>query len=110
MHPGTNSLWRLTVPGDAVPQEVAAGIDRLNVNWGIDTEGDQTVNRYVGADAVPSWEQVVSVRLQMLSATTRDGVAQTAQTVEFAGSAVTATDRRLRTVLSEVVTLRSRAP
>jgi len=96
--------------GDENPQEVAAGIDRLNVSWGIDTEGDQTVNRYASADNVPNWEQVVSARLQMLSATTKDGVAQTPQTVEFAGSAVTATDRRLRTVLTEVVTLRSRAP
>ncbi len=110
MHPGTNSLWRLTVPGDGLPQEVAAGIDRLNVRWGIDTEGDQTVNRYVSADAVTNWEQVIAARLQMLSATTKDGVAQTPQTVEFAGSAVTATNRRLRTVLTEVVALRSRAP
>ena len=59
---------------------------------------------------MPDWERVISARLQMLSATTKDGVAQAAQTVEFAGSAVTATDRRLRTVLTEVVTLRSRAP
>lgn len=113
LHPGTNALWRFTVPapaGDANPQELAAGIDRLNVSWGVDTEGDQTVNRYVAADAVTDWEQVVSVRLQMLSATTKDGVAQTPQTVEFAGAPVTATDRRLRTVSTEVVTLRSRAP
>ena len=113
VHPGTNSLWRYTVPAAAEganPQEVAAGIDRLNLSWGIDTEGDQTVNRYLGADAVTDWEQVLAVRLQMLSATTKDGVAQTPQTVEFAGSAVTASDRRLRTVSTELVTLRSRAP
>lgn len=114
MQPGTKSLWRLTVPppaGAANPQEMAQGIDRLNLSWGLDTDGDQTVNLYVGADAVDGkWDQVISARLQMLSATTKDGVAQTAQTVDFAGSAVTATDRRLRTVLTEVVTLRSRAP
>ena len=112
-HAGTNSLWRFTVPapaGEDNPQEIAAGVDRLNLSWGIDSDGDQTVNRYVAADAVGNWEQVVAVRLQILVATTRDGVAQTAQTVDFAGSAVTATDRRLRTELTEVVTLRSRAP
>ncbi len=113
LHPGTNALWRYTVPATtdgANPQEVAAGIDRLNLSWGLDTEGDQSVNRYVSADGVSSWEQVVAVRLHMLSATTKDGVAQAPQTVEFAGSAVTATDRRLRTVSTELVTLRSRAP
>ena len=113
MHPGTNALWRYTVPAatdGANPQEVAAGIDRLNLSWGIDPDGDQNVNRYVSADDATVWDQVVAVRLQMLAATTRDGVAQTPQTVEFAGSELTATDRRLRTVSTEVVTLRSRAP
>ena len=113
VHPGTNALWRFTVPspaGDPNPQEVASGIDRLNVVWGVDTEGDQTVNRYVGADVVTDWNQVVSARIQMLTATTKDGVAQSAQTVSFAGSDVVATDRRLRTVLTEVVTLRARTP
>lgn len=113
MHPGTNALWRFTVPAPtdgANPQEVAAGIDRLSLSWGLDTEGDQSVNRYVNADGVSNWEQVVAVRLHMLSATTKDGVAQSPQTVQFAGSAVAASDRRLRTVSTEVVTLRSRAP
>jgi len=110
MHPGTRALWRLTVPGDGTPQEMAAGIDRLALSWGVDADGDQAVNRYVGADGVADWEQVVAARLQVLAATTRDGVAQTPQTVDFAGSDVTPGDRRLRTVLTEVVALRSRAP
>lgn len=114
LHPGTRSLWRLTVPspvGADNPQEMAEGIDRLNLTWGLDTDGDQTVNRYVAADAIDGrWDQVVSARLQMLSATTKDGVAQAPQTIDFAGSTFTAGDRRLRSVLTEVVTLRSRAP
>ena len=116
LHAGSNALWRFRVPcpgctGTDNPQELAGGVDRLNVLWGIDTDGDQTVNQYLGADAVTAWEQVGSARVQMLVATTSNGnVTQGAQTVSFAGATVTPTDRQLRTVLTEVVTLRNRAP
>ena len=109
---GTNSLWRLTVPPPpgASPIEIAVGIDRIKVAWGIDTTGDLTVDRYVSADNVPGWDQVVSARLQLLVATAHDGATQSAQTIDFDGASWVATDRRLRTVLTEVVALRSRVP
>jgi type IV pilus assembly protein PilW len=113
IRPGTNSLWRLVVPGPTTPVEVASGIDRLSITYGIDggaATGQQNVDRYAAADAVPSWDRVITVRLQMLVATAKDGVARTSQTVDFAGSAVAFTDRRLRSVLSEVVTVRNGAP
>ena len=113
LHVG-NALWRFRVPCPgcaANPQELASGVDRLNVLWGVDTNGDQTVNQYLVADAVPTWEQVGSARVQMLVATTSNGnVTQSPQTVSFAGATITPTDRQLRTVLTEVVTLRNRAP
>jgi hypothetical protein len=49
------------------------------------------------------------VRLQLLASTTTNGTARTSQTYTFAGSSVTATDKRLHSVLTEVVTLRNRA-
>ena len=113
LHSGTNALWRYRVPCSGCtdnPQELAAGVERLNILWGIDTDGDETVNRYARADAVPAWERVVSARVQMLVATSADNVTQSAQTVAFAGSSVVPTDRRLRTVLTEVIALRNRAP
>ena len=115
--PGTKSLWRYTVPsvGIAPAQEVVAGVDRMVVSYGIDsgTGGERNVNRYVGADALttaPQWEDVVSVRVQLLTATVRDGMALSAQSASFAGSTVVGTDRRKRAQVTEVVTLRSRAP
>ena len=111
--PGTNSLWRFAFPaepGSASPAEVAAGVDRLVLSFGVDTDGDQNVNKYVAADAVGAWDQVVAARVQLLTATTQDGMAQHAQTVAFAGSGVDAADRRLRMALTDVVTLRNRAP
>ena len=113
LHAGSNALWRFRVPCSGCsdnPQELAAGVDRLNVLWGIDTNGDETVNQYVAADSGTAWQQVVSARLQMLVASSSNNVTQAAQTVTFAGNDVTSSDRKLRTVLTEVVTLRNRAP
>jgi len=113
---GMRSLWRLAVPCPecaANPQELAAGVERLSVTWGVDTDAvaDQSVNRYFAADAVTAWTSVLSARVQMLVASAQNGVTQgAAASVAFAGSAVVPTDRRLRTVLTEVVTLRNRAP
>ncbi|MBV9892384.1 MAG: PilW family protein [Rhizobacter sp.] len=112
LHPGTNSLWRLVVPGPVVPVEVASGIDRLSITYGVDGGANslQNVDRYLTADAVPDWGKVVTVHVQMLVATAKDNVARTSQSVVFAGDTVTFTDRRLRTVLSEFTTIRNDAP
>lgn len=113
LRPGTNSLYRLVVPGTGSAEEVSSGVDRLIVTYGIDgaaAAGQQNVDHYAGADGVSAWDRVVSVRLQMLIATAKDGVARSSQTVDFAGSAVAFTDRRLRSALTEVVTVRNGAP
>ena len=110
--PATNSMWRYTFPnpdGSANPQEVVQGVDRMLVSYGID-KGDQTVSMYVDAGGVTSWDSVVAARIQLLTATVKDGVTLSAQAASFAGGTVTATDRRLRTQVTEVVTLRNRAP
>jgi type IV pilus assembly protein PilW len=113
IRPGTNSLWRLVVPGPVVPVEVASGVDRLAITYGVDgaaTAGQQNVDRYQTADAVTAWDKVVTVRLQMLVATAKDGVSRTSQSIDFAGATIAFTDHRLRSVLSEVVTVRNGAP
>ena len=117
---GTNSLWRLTVPGPAggspVPEEVASGIDRLLITYGVDTDPspDLNVNQYLTASAVGDWDRVLSARLQLLSATVEDRMrmqqgASPTYTF-FDGSTATPADKRLRTLLTEVVTLRNGAP
>lgn len=110
---GSNALWRYSFPaepGSTNPDEVAGGVDRLVVTYGIDTDGDQNVNKYAAANAASVWDQVVAARVQILTATAQDGMARHAQTVEFAGSSVESNDRRLRMALTDVVTLRNRAP
>lgn len=114
--PGTFSLWRYTYPttdGSAPAQEVVQGIDRMLVTYGIDDgTGNQTVSRYVSADGVTSWDSVVAARIQLLSSTVKDGVTLSTQSASFAGGTFTPSppDKRLRTQVTEVVTLRNRAP
>lgn len=113
---GTNSLWRLTVPAPAggapLPEEVASGIDRLVLTYGVDndTAPDLNVNQYLTGSAVTDWDRVLSARVQLVAATAENGMAQGNQTYKFDGGNVTATDKRLRTVLTEVVTLRNGTP
>lgn len=113
---GTKSLWRLTVPapggGTPVPEEVASGVELLRVTYGIDTDTppDLNVNQYVTASAGTDWERVLSARVQLLAATAEDRMAQGNQTYKFDGINVTAGDKRLRTVLTEVVALRNGTP
>ena len=115
-HAGTNSMWRLAFPNPTdpttapVPEEVVQGIDRMVLSYGLD-KGDQTVNRYVTADGVgAAWGGVVAVRIQLLSTTVKDGVTLTPQAASFAGGTVPSSDHRLRSQVTEVVTLRSHAP
>ncbi len=114
---GTNSLWRLTVPPPATgaaAEEVVAGVDRLNISYGLelDSTADRAANRYITADAIApaQWNNVLSARIQMLTATADNGTAQAASTVQFAGSSVSPGDRRLREVYTEVVAFRNQLP
>lgn len=113
LRPGTNSLWRFVVPGPVNPEEVASGVERLLITYGIDgaaAAGQQNVDHYAAADGVSAWDKVVAVRLQMLIATAKDNVTRGVQSVDFAGSAVAFTDKRLRSSLTEVITVRNGAP
>jgi type IV pilus assembly protein PilW len=99
MHPGTNSLWLYTVPsvGADYPVEVAAGIDKLVITYGVDTDGDRTANEYLTADAVPaaSWSSVVSVRIEIDASTTQSNTSKSSAS------------GRLTSKLVEVVALRN---
>jgi type IV pilus assembly protein PilW len=111
--PGTNALWANSVPGyDGLPQpeEMVEGVEGLVLFFGEDLDGDKAADRYVGANAVGTWANVVSVKAQLLLATVRGNMATAPQAYTFNGVTTTPTDRRLRSVLSSVVTARNRVP
>jgi len=114
--PGTNALWVNAAPaydGQAQPEEMVEGVDGVVLYFGEDTDGDRAANRYVTADAVGTWSRVVSVKAQVLLASVLDNMTTKPQPYKFpdtSASASTPTDRRLRSVLSSVITLRNRVP
>lgn len=111
-HYGTSSMWRLVFPnssGRGIPEEIAQGIDRMVITYGIN-DGNQSINKYVQADAVNDWRNVMAVRVQLLTSTVKDGVSLGNQAASFAGSTIFATDHRLRYQITQVVTLRNNAP
>lgn len=111
--PGTRALWANSVPaysGQAQPEEMVEGVEGLSLFFGEDLDGDKAANRYVSADAVGTWSNVVSVKAQLLLATVRDNMTTAPQAYTFNGASTTPTDKRLRSVLSSVITVRNRVP
>jgi len=61
------ALWRIV--GNANPEEVIPGVEKMEIQYGVDTDGDTVVNTYSNADTVDAasnWSNVVSVRLAIL--------------------------------------------
>jgi len=111
--PGTNSLWVNSTPaydGQAQPEEMVEGVDNVSLLFGEDLDADGAANRYVAANTVGAWANVVSVKPQLLLATVRDNMATSPQPYTFNGTTTTPTDKRIRAVLSSVITLRNRVP
>jgi type IV pilus assembly protein PilW len=111
--PATSSLWTASTPnyrGTPQPTEVGEGIDAIRLVFGEDTDGDRAANKYVAADAVGNWANVVSVKPQLLLATTSDRMATAPQPYTFDGVQVVPTDMRVRSVLASLITLRNRVP
>jgi len=54
----------ITANGNAVP--LAEGVEDMRIRYGVDPEGDGVANRYVPAENVPNWGQVVSIEISIL--------------------------------------------
>ena len=63
-------LWRIVSSvNSAQPEELVPGVERMELKYGVDTDGDTIVDEYDDADAVNTagnWNNVVSVRVAIL--------------------------------------------
>jgi type IV pilus assembly protein PilW len=113
LQPGTDSLWVYSVPnytGSPNPQEIVEGVQNIALLYGEDTDGDGVPNRYVTANAVGTWANVVAVRAQLLMQTVQNNMATSAQAYTFSGTTVTAPgDLRLRAVMNSTISVRNRS-
>jgi len=68
------SLYRMNLGGSGVPvaEEIAYGIDQLQVQYGLDTDGDNSLDSWLdagvgGLDEDSEWEQVIAARIWVLT-------------------------------------------
>jgi type IV pilus assembly protein PilW len=100
---------------DGTAQEMVEGVEDMQVFYGEDMDGDGVINRYVTPAVIDAlcggdpdcWRRVVNVRISLLLRTLDDNVALTPQSYTYNGTAVTATDKRLRRVFTTIVSLRN---
>ncbi len=107
------ALWRQI--GDAAPQELAEGVESLQVLYGEDDDGDLSPDAYRTADLVTDWADVVSIQVGMLVVGTPERVTDgeprrftVLDQVVPAAADDPLTDGRLRRVVTFTVALRNR--
>lgn len=106
------SLWSValdSLQGEVSTTELIEGVENMQLEYGEDTDGDGIPNRYTTADEIAAWDDVITVRISLLMSTVEDGLTSTAQTYQYNGESITASDRRIRRSYSSVVTLRNRS-
>lgn len=92
----------------ADPEEIAEGIDGMQIVYGVDTDSDYFADSYQTAaqvEAASAWSKVISIRVTLTAISREDSVATAAQS----NATNTGTDRRLRKEITTTIALRNRA-
>lgn len=115
----SSSLYRTRLSAGAfgAPEELLSGIENMQLLYGLDVSGGVEPERYVTANDVSDWKDVVSVKIGIL-AHTPDPVNKINDTKTYmvAGTEISDTapglthagDRRLRSVFNTIVKIRNR--
>jgi type IV pilus assembly protein PilW len=93
-------------------EELAAGIETLQVRYAVDTDDDGGINSWVSADAIGDWAAVLSVEITLLARAAEEyGTESDAVTYNLGSTQFNPiNDRRLREVFSTTVGVRNRLP
>lgn len=101
------SLWRKTNGGSS--EELADNVESLKMLYGEDINGDLSPDKYVTADNVTNMNNVIAVKLMLLTRTSDDKLSANGQNYTFNGVATVPADKRIRRAYSAVITIRNRA-
>lgn len=104
------ALWRRI--GSQPAQELAEGVENLQLLYGEDLDGDAVPDAFRKASAVTSWDDVVALRVALLVASLRGRLAEVdARTFALLDETVGPfDDGRLRRVVTTTIALRNRVP
>ena len=108
---GRSGLWQKTNGADAV--ELLEGVEDMQVRYGRDTDANGIPDAYqtattINAAGANAWEDVQSVRVQLLVQSLDNNVVPDPQPYTFNGATVTPTDHRLRHVFTATTAIRGR--
>jgi type IV pilus assembly protein PilW len=107
---GTTSLWRRV--GLAAPEELVQGVENMQLEFGLDTNGDRIVNNYAAATAATAWQSAIAVRVALLVRSVEQYGSDTDRRTYQLLTNTTVNppgDRRLREVFTTTIGIRSRA-
>jgi type IV pilus assembly protein PilW len=101
------ALWRRI--GRRNPEELIEGVENLQIEFGVDTDGDQFANAYIAPGAVLDWREVIAARIGVLIRSPDEtGVETDNRTYQVLSETVAAAaDRRQRIVFTTTVALRN---
>lgn len=107
---GNDVLSLFETPLGGNPVEIVNGVEDLQVTYGEDTSNDGWVDVYVDAATVTNWNNVFSVRIQLLVATDEDIGSVKRPYTDLTGTAVADPgDFKIRRRFTSTVNLRNRS-
>lgn len=109
---------RTLTPAGAVvsdqTQPIVENIENIQILYGQNTDNDiwRVADRYIPANNVNDWSQIVSIRISLLLRTAENNLVDSPQPYNFNGAtidpgATDPSDRRLRRVFTTTITLRN---
>lgn len=106
---GEPALFRTIAGTGGGNQELVDGVEEMQILYGEDTDGDLSADYYVNANNVNDMQDVVSIRLAVVTRSYTDNLTGgTAQDYTIFGNTVTPNDNRLRQVYTATIGIRNR--
>ena len=105
-------LTQGTATAAATVVELVDGVENMQVLYGEDTDSDRVADRYISANQVTTWANIVSIRASLLMRSTESAADELDTKTYTLGENVTIDpqdSRDLRYVASSTVKLRNRA-
>jgi len=103
-----SSLFRETLNSKGKPQrqEISQGIENIQIQFGIDSNGDKTINNYVDSTSSIQWDQVIAVRVWILArASCPEAGFKNTKTYILGDQKITPSDQYQRLLLSTTIPL-----
>lgn len=103
-----NSLYLIDYIKGTGKQELAENVENMVINYGIDTDGDGVVNKFVKYTDVADWTQVVTVEIELLFKSGDQNVNITSQSYYIDGTLTTSTDKNLYRSYKTYISVRNK--